>query len=134
MTRTNSRWTVYGTAALGLGLGVAALLPGSPALRAGAALGWALAFLNAGLCWAALAWGFRKSDKVFFAAFFGGMLWKFLVLGAAFLALARSSAVSPAAALVAMALGTLAFNALEIVLSQKTFGSIPPPGRLRESA
>lgn len=66
-----------------------------------------------------LAWASSRTDRVFYRAFFGGLLWKLAVVAGAFFFLAGRSAVHPASALVALAMATFLFNGVEILFLRK---------------
>src|SRR5262245_30967117 len=77
--------------------------------RLGVLAGTGAAAANALIGALSLAWASARTDRVFYRTFFGGLIAKVAVLGAAFCALARQSAVSPAPALVSLAMATFLF-------------------------
>ncbi len=89
-------------------------VPLSAFSRDGAQLGAAIASANALLCLAALSWCYLKSDKVFFSAFYGGMLWKLSVLGATVFLLARAGSSAIVSMLLALAVMTVILNIIEL--------------------
>ena len=77
-------------------------------------LGSLISVLNGLACFTLLHWSFRKTARVFYASFFGGMIWKIAVLGSAFWILPRFPSVHRTAAFVSLALMTFLINILEI--------------------
>ena len=96
----------------------------SPSMRSGFSVGIVLASLNGLLAFLTLAWAYPKSDKVFFGAFFGNMIWKLVMLFAAFLFLVNSKTVHVQTALISMAAMTFLINLIEI-------GLLPSHGEVR---
>lgn len=96
------------------------LVPVGAAQRNGASLALALACLNAVLGFASLHWAMRRSDKIFFGAFFGGILWKFLVLGGTFFYLLGHPGLHAAATLLTLAVMTLLYDLIEILCLERT--------------
>lgn len=83
-------------------------------VRGGIILGTGLAFANGLICLYLAYWAFTRSEKLFYFTFFGGMIWKLLILGVTVYFLIGVEQVHLAAVLIAMAAMTFFYNLLEI--------------------
>ena len=79
-------------------------------------LALALSLLNGAVYFIALYYSWGKSNKVFFAAFYGTFFWKLSVFAAATLFIFSNSAFHFPAALIAMVIGSFLFTILSVVL------------------
>lgn len=82
-------------------------------------LGVVLSCFNAILTSSALGWASRRSNRAFFGIYFGGILWKLIVLGGTFFFLLKHPSISPAPALITLGLMTLVFNLVEAGLMKR---------------
>lgn len=105
--------TVIAGCALALFAGTVALEGPGP-MRNGVILGLACSLVNALAGFAAVHWAFKRSNRLFYGAYFGSMLWKILVLGGVFFLVRGHAAFHPAGALVSLAAATFLLNALEL--------------------
>jgi hypothetical protein len=86
------------------------------------ALGVTLACANGALAFLSLAWAFPKSQKIFFGAFFGNMVWKLAVLFSSAAIFMHSPNMHIQTLLLSMAGLTFLINVLEIKLLPSTAG------------
>jgi uncharacterized membrane protein YfbV (UPF0208 family) len=89
------------------------VVPVADDVRRGFTLGVCLSTFNVLASYSALYWTFKRSNTAFFTAFFGGLIWKLVVLAATVLFVMRHPAYHPMATLVTLAFSTFALNLVE---------------------
>ncbi|OGR84936.1 MAG: hypothetical protein A2901_01575 [Elusimicrobia bacterium RIFCSPLOWO2_01_FULL_54_10] len=87
----------------------------------GLLLGSVLALVNGGLAFLLLRWAAGRKDKIFYGAFFGGMLWKLAGLFGVFIFLLNRPLAHIPSVLLSMAAVTFLINLVEIQWTLKKF-------------
>lgn len=97
-----------------ISLAVLMIFSSVPAVRNGFILGILLSTANALLCFLLLHWTYVKSSKIFYGAYFGGVIWKLLVLGGVFYYLMNHAMFHAPATLISLAVMTFLLNMTEL--------------------
>lgn len=100
---------VFGSTALFLYIAVTFLNLGIFVSK-GIFIGFFLSTFNGLVTFLALSWAIERSNKIFFGTFFGGIIWKLVVLGSVFFYWTIQSSFQIVPALVSLALTTFLFN------------------------
>ncbi len=82
-------------------------------------LALALSLLNGAVYFIALYFSWDKSNRVFFAAFYGTFFWKLAVFTAASLLIFGNPAFNFPAALIAMVIGSFLSTILSVIILQQ---------------
>lgn len=81
-----------------------------PSIRNGFFLSFALSALNAFLIFVSLNWTWDRSDKIFYGTFFGGIVWKLIVLALMTYLIYRNPDFNLNATLISFVFLTFLFN------------------------
>lgn len=92
-----------------------------PSVRNGLILASTISFINVAFILSILNWAFKRSNKIFYGTFFGGMVWKLLALSAIAITIYGNPKFSLGTTLVSMACFTLCFTLVGFSICLKSW-------------
>lgn len=91
--------------------------------RIGAAVGLAISYGNTLLGFAIISWGYKRSINEFMASFYGGMIFRFLLIFVVLFVLIVTLKIEVIALIISLCVSYFVFLGLEIYLIHKHSGS-----------